>query len=67
MTTEQTLKRELLLAFHILDLAGQNSGIAGHLTARRPGGADEAVRLQSDYYERGFGEPTWRRVSGGEA
>jgi L-fuculose-phosphate aldolase len=38
MTTEQTLKRELMLAFHILDLAGQNSGIAGHLTARRPGG-----------------------------
>jgi len=37
MTAEQTLKRELLLAFHILDLAGQKSGIAGHLTARQPG------------------------------
>ncbi len=32
------LKREILLAFHILDLNGQNSGIAGHLTAREPGG-----------------------------
>ena len=37
MTDDATLRRELLLAFHILDLAGQNSGIAGHLTARLPG------------------------------
>jgi L-fuculose-phosphate aldolase len=35
---EQTLRRELLAAFHILDLNGQNAGIAGHLTARLPGG-----------------------------
>ncbi|MBL8699347.1 MAG: class II aldolase/adducin family protein [Alphaproteobacteria bacterium] len=34
---DTTLRRELLLAFHILDLNGQNSGIAGHLTARHPG------------------------------
>lgn len=34
---ERALRRDLLLAFHILDLGGQNSGIAGHLTARVPG------------------------------
>jgi L-fuculose-phosphate aldolase len=32
------LKRELLAAYHILDVHGQNAGIAGHLTARAPGG-----------------------------
>ncbi len=36
----ETLRREILLAFHILDLNGQNSGIAGHLTARQPGGGN---------------------------
>jgi L-fuculose-phosphate aldolase len=34
---EVTLKRELLAAYHILDVFGQNAGIAGHLTARLPG------------------------------
>jgi L-fuculose-phosphate aldolase len=38
MTDPATLKRELLAAYHILDLFGQNAGIAGHLTARLPGG-----------------------------
>jgi L-fuculose-phosphate aldolase len=38
MTDAATLKRELLAAYHILDLFGQNAGIAGHLTARLPGG-----------------------------
>ena len=33
----QTLQSDLLHGFHILDLAGQGEGIAGHLTARRPG------------------------------
>ncbi|MBU8539361.1 class II aldolase/adducin family protein [Falsiroseomonas tokyonensis] len=32
------LKQEVLAAFHILDSQGQNAGIAGHLTARVPGG-----------------------------
>src|SRR5579885_158218 len=31
------LKHDLLHAYHILDADGQSSGIAGHLTARRPG------------------------------
>ncbi|NKC33165.1 class II aldolase/adducin family protein [Falsiroseomonas selenitidurans] len=31
------LKRDVLAAYHILDLHGQNAGIAGHLTARAPG------------------------------
>ena len=35
---EATLRRELLAAYHILDVHGQNAGIAGHLTARLPGG-----------------------------
>jgi L-fuculose-phosphate aldolase len=47
-----TLKRELLLAFHILDLNGQNSGIAGHLTARLPG----EERLWCHGYGQGFDE-----------
>jgi L-fuculose-phosphate aldolase len=34
---EATLRRDLLAAYHILDLHGQNAGIAGHLTARLPG------------------------------
>lgn len=38
MTDVGTLKRELLAAYHILDLHGQNAGIAGHLTARLYGG-----------------------------
>lgn len=32
------LRAELLTGFHILDEEGQNSGIAGHLTARLPDG-----------------------------
>jgi len=31
------LREDLLYGFHILDREGQNSGIAGHLTARMPG------------------------------
>ncbi|HEX7006604.1 MAG TPA: class II aldolase/adducin family protein [Alphaproteobacteria bacterium] len=31
------LKHDLLCAFHVLDRAGQGSGVAGHLTARLPG------------------------------
>jgi L-fuculose-phosphate aldolase len=34
----EALKRDLLYAYHILDADGQSSGIAGHLTARLPGG-----------------------------
>ena len=33
----QALRQDLLTGFHILDEEGQNSGIAGHLTARLPG------------------------------
>lgn len=47
-----TLRRELLLAFHILDLNGQNSGIAGHLTARLPG----EERFWCHGYGQGFDE-----------
>ena len=47
-----SLKREILLAFHILDLNGQNSGIAGHLTARQPGGD----RFWCHGYGQGFDE-----------
>ncbi len=32
-----TLQEDLLYGFHILDQAGQGTGIAGHLTARLPG------------------------------
>lgn len=35
---EGRLKHDLLHAYHILDADGQASGIAGHLTARLPGG-----------------------------
>jgi L-fuculose-phosphate aldolase len=38
MSAETVLRQELLAAYHILDLHGQNAGIAGHLTARLPGG-----------------------------
>jgi L-fuculose-phosphate aldolase len=34
---ETALRGDLLTGFHILDEEGQNSGIAGHLTARLPG------------------------------
>ena len=37
--TEARLRADLLLGFHILDEEGQNSGIAGHVTARLPSGA----------------------------
>jgi L-fuculose-phosphate aldolase len=33
----QTLQEDLLHGFHVLDQAGQGTGIAGHLTARLPG------------------------------
>jgi len=49
---DATIRRELLLAFHVLDLNGQNSGIAGHLTARHPGGAS----FWSHAYGQGFDE-----------
>ncbi len=32
-----SLKQDMVYAYHILDRAGQGSGIAGHLTARLPG------------------------------
>lgn len=49
---DATLRRELLLAFHILDLNGQNSGIAGHLTARHAG----ASSFWCHGYGQGFDE-----------
>ena len=38
MDAVNRLRAELLTGFHILDEEGQNSGIAGHLTARLPKG-----------------------------
>jgi len=51
-TAADSLKREILLAFHILDLNGQNSGIAGHLTARQPA----ATNFWCHGYGQGFDE-----------
>ena len=47
---QSTLRRELLLGYHILDNEGQNSGIAGHLSARLPG----ADKLFAHTYGHGF-------------
>lgn len=52
LDAEATLRRELLLAFHVLDMEGLDSGIAGHLTARLPGA--EAFWCHS--HGLGFGE-----------
>lgn len=38
MDGDDRLRSDLLTGFHILDEEGQNSGIAGHLTARLPAG-----------------------------
>lgn len=38
MDGDDRLRADLLTGFHILDEGGQNSGIAGHLTARLPEG-----------------------------
>ena len=56
MEDEDRLRADLLTGFHILDEEGQNSGIAGHLTARLPkgrgllghryGGAFDEVRAE---------------------
>ncbi len=46
------LRDDLLYGFHILDQEGQNSGIAGHLTARAP----EPDTLLAHSYGQGFEE-----------
>ncbi len=46
------LRADLLIGFHILDEEGQNSGIAGHITARIPG----AERLHGHRYGLAFDE-----------
>ena len=46
------LRDDLLYGFHILDQEGQNSGIAGHLTARAP----ESDTLLAHAYGQGFDE-----------
>lgn len=46
------LKQDMVYAYHILDRAGQGSGIAGHLTARLPGGAT----FWSHRWHQGFDE-----------
>jgi L-fuculose-phosphate aldolase len=48
----QTLMRELVYAFHIIDLDGQGSGVSGHLTARIPG----AETFWTIPFGHGFGE-----------
>lgn len=47
-----SLRDDLLYGFHILDQEGQNSGIAGHLTARAP----EPDTLLAHGYGQGFEE-----------
>lgn len=46
------LKQDMVYAFHLLDRAGQGSGIAGHLTARLPG----AKTFWSHQWKQGFDE-----------
>ncbi len=48
--TLHALKQDLVYAFHILERAGQGSGIAGHLTARLPG----ARTFWSHQWKQGF-------------
>lgn len=50
----EALRRELLCAFHILDLSGQPSGMGSHLTARLPG----AETFLFHIHNFGFGEVT---------
>ena len=50
----EALRRELLCAFHILDLSGQPSGMGSHLTARQPG----AETFLFHIHNYGFGEVT---------
>lgn len=49
-----SLRRDLLHAYHVLDADGQSSGIAGHLTARLPG----ARTFWSHRWGLGFDEVT---------
>src|SRR5690349_10988777 len=46
------LKQDMVYAYHILDRAGQGSGIAGHLTARVPG----ETTFWSHRWHQGFDE-----------
>ena len=46
------LKQDMVYAYHILDRAGQGSGIAGHLTARLPG----AQSFWTHQWHQGFDE-----------
>jgi len=57
-SSTQTLMRELVLAFHILDLDGQSSGVSGHLTARHPG-AETFWTIPFGY---GFGEASMENL-----
>jgi L-fuculose-phosphate aldolase len=50
----ETLKDDLLHGFHILDQAGQGTGIAGHLTSRLPG----AETFWAHQWRLGFDEVT---------
>ena len=50
----ERLRQELLCAFHIIDLAGQPSGMGSHLTARLPG----AQTMLFHIHNYGFGEVT---------
>jgi L-fuculose-phosphate aldolase len=48
----RAMKQDMVYAYHILDRAGQGSGIAGHLTARRPG----AQSFWTHQWHQGFDE-----------
>jgi len=48
------LRQDVLTAFHVLDAEGQNSGIAGHVSARVP----EAERILGHSYGLAFDEVT---------
>ena len=51
------LRRELLLGYHALDLDGQGSGIAGHLSARLPGTRpDVAAAVEGGLARQGSGD-----------
>jgi L-fuculose-phosphate aldolase len=53
-TPAERLRQELLCAFHIIDLAGQPSGMGSHLTARLPGAGTMLFHI----HNYGFGEVT---------
>jgi len=48
----RAMKQDMVYAYHILDRAGQGSGIAGHLTARLPG----AQSFWTHQWHQGFDE-----------